>query len=190
MLKAPYERYPRYSQRPFPPYRFIQGKNPHPLQDPQGHSYGQPSEDPKILNPDKWYENETYLFGADLYNYAFFWESHESFESLWKRQQKNDPARHLLQGLIMISGAFLKWHAKNQQGLESLYAGGIGHLQEVLDGNTEFMGLNLMDHIAKLSNHFTEVIARPDKWPDPLLHYPFIVLAPTLKNKNRTIVRF
>lgn len=178
MIQAPDEHYRRYSQRPFPPYRFVVGVNPHPTEDPQGHSYGLQSEDPGILKPDKWPENETYLFGVDLYNYAFWWESHEVFESLWKRLAKDDPTSHFLQGLIKISAAFFKWNLKQQKGLEILYSGGIGHLQRVLDldNSTVYMGLNLMDHIAKLSIHFREVIAEFHKWPDPLVNYPFIVL--------------
>lgn len=171
-MKAPDTKYPRYSHKPFPPYRFIQGENPHPTEDPQGHSYDQPAEDPRILKPDKWYENETYLFGVDLYNYAFWWESHESFESLWQKVSKNDPTSHFLQGLIKISAAFLKWNLNQQRGLETLYSGGIGHLQKVLNHSTNYMGINLMNHISKLSIHFREVIAQPHKWPDPLIDYP------------------
>ena len=34
------ERYlPRYTRRPFPAYRFVPGKAPHPTCDPDGHSY-------------------------------------------------------------------------------------------------------------------------------------------------------
>lgn len=40
MIQAPDEHYHRYSQRPFPPYRFILGENLHPTEDPQGYSYG------------------------------------------------------------------------------------------------------------------------------------------------------
>ena len=81
-----------------------------------------------------------------------------------------------MQGLIKISAAFLKWHLKQQRGLEIHYVGGIGHLQKVLDNSTDYMGLNLMNHIAKVTIHFREVIAESHKWPDPLLNYPFIVL--------------
>ena len=176
ILKAPDEHYHRNSQRPFPPYRFVLGENPHPTEDSQGHSYGQPAEDPGILKPDKWYENATYLFGVDLYNYAFWWESHEIFESLWRKVPQADPTSHFLQGLIKISAAFLKWNLKQQKGLEILYSGGIGQLHKVLDNSTVYMGLNLMNHIAKVSIHFREVIAQPHKWPDPLIDYPFIVL--------------
>ena len=152
------------------------GENPHPTEDPQGHTYGQSAEKPEILKLDKWYENETYLFAVDLYNYAFWWESHEVFESHWKRLAKDDLTSTFLQGLIKTSAAFLKWHLKKQRGLETLYTGGIGHLQKVLDHSTEFMGLDLMNHIAKVSIHFREVIALPQQWPDPLIDYPFIIL--------------
>jgi len=176
MIKSPDEYYHRYSQRAFPPYRFVLGENPHPTEDPQGHSYGQSAEDPGIVKLDKWYENETYLFGVDLYNYAFWWESHEAFESLWKKVPKDGLTSNFLQGLIKTSAAFLKWHLKKQRGCETLYSGGIVHLQKVLDNSTEYMGLNLMNHIAKVSIHFREVIAEPNQWPDPFIDYPFIVL--------------
>jgi len=176
MIKAPDEHYHRYSQRPFPSYRFVSGENPHPTEDPQGHSYNMPEEDPGIFKPDRWYENKTYLFGVDLYNHAYWWESHEAFESLWKRLAKDDPTSAFLQGFIKISAAFLKWHLKKQRGLEILYTGGIGHLQKVLDNSSEFMGLNLMNHIAKVSIHFREVIAQPQLWPASQIDYPFIVL--------------
>ena len=39
-----------------------------------------------------------------------------------------------------------------------------------------YMGVNLTNHIAKVSIHFREVIAHPHKWSDPLIDYPFIVL--------------
>jgi len=168
--------HPRYCQRLFPSYRFVPGLNPHPIRDPLGHSYGQTIKDVGRLKEDSWYENEEYLFAVDLYNYAFWWEAHESFESLWQRIAKEDPTRDYLQGLIKISAAFLKWHLKQQRGCEILYIGGIGHLQEVLDSSTEYMGLNLMNHIAKVSIHFREVIAQPNQWPDSQIDYPFIVL--------------
>jgi len=176
MIKAPDEHYHRYTQRPFPPYRFVSGENPHPTEDPKGHSYCHSAEDPGIVKPDKWQRHETYLFAVDLYNYAFWWESHEAFESLWKRLDKDELTSNFLQGLIKTSAAFLKWHLKKQRGLETLYTGGIGHLQKVLNKSTEYMGLNLMNHIAKVSIHFREVIAQPHQWPDPLIDYPFIVL--------------
>ncbi len=175
-IKAPDEQHLRYSKIDFPPYRFIPGETLHPTENPHGHSYGKEDEGPEILDEKSWYENETYLFGVDLYNYAFWWESHEAFESLWKKVPKDGLTSNFFQGLIKISAAFFKWHLKQQRGCETLYSGGIVHLQKVLDNSTEYMGLNLMNHIAKVSIHFREVIAEPNQWPDPFIDYPFIVL--------------
>ena len=71
MIKAPDEHYQRYSQRPLPPYRFVLGENPHPTEESQGHSYRHGAEDPGIIKPDKWYENETYQYGVDLLTMHF-----------------------------------------------------------------------------------------------------------------------
>ena len=176
MIKAPDEKYSRYSQNKFPPYRFISGQMPHPKEHPKGYFYGLPEIEPKILNSKEWFRNEAYLFGVDLYNYAYWWESHETFESLWKKISKDETLSHFLHGLIKISAAFLKWHLKKQKGLEYLFSGGIGHLKLVCDEQEIYMGLNVMDHIAKLYNHFRIVMADPDQWPDPIQNYPFIIL--------------
>src|SRR5262249_51448551 len=61
--------WPRYSHRPFPSYRFIPGRSPHPRRDPQGHSYGQIEAEPVLLGPEQWRGADEYLYGIDLYNY-------------------------------------------------------------------------------------------------------------------------
>ena len=75
--------WPRYSARPFPPYRFIPGNNPHPRRHPQGHSFGCPEPSPEPYRPEDWCQSEDYRFGIDLYNFAYWWECHEVFEGFW-----------------------------------------------------------------------------------------------------------
>src|SRR5207245_9398720 len=55
--------WPRTSTRPFPPYRFVAGLNAHPRRDPKGHAYGQPETPPPYVAPERWREDETYLYG-------------------------------------------------------------------------------------------------------------------------------
>ena len=57
----------RYTKTKFPVYRFVPGLHPHPVNSPDGHSYG--SEDEEILkwNSDHWRQNEDYLYGCLLY---------------------------------------------------------------------------------------------------------------------------
>ena len=75
--------WPRYSTRPFPSSRFVPGKTPHPRRDPRGHSYEQPEPKQAEFAPAEWQQSEEYLYGIDLYNYAYWWECHEVFEGLW-----------------------------------------------------------------------------------------------------------
>ncbi|MBI4006737.1 MAG: hypothetical protein HY356_08705 [Gammaproteobacteria bacterium] len=44
----------RYSDRPFPPYRFIPGKTPHPTRDTEGHSYNKPAVHLASFDPVDW----------------------------------------------------------------------------------------------------------------------------------------
>jgi hypothetical protein len=37
------------------------------------------------------------------------------------------------------------------------------------------MGLNIVDHIQKLENHFKPILEKCN-WPDPLINYPYIIL--------------
>lgn len=166
----------RYSQRQFPPYRFIPGEHPHPTIDPQGHSYGREMEPSEDFDPRLWYENENYLYGVDLYNYAYWWEAHEALEGLWGNFSRGCLEGNFFQGLIQISAAFIKWHMQERRGVETLYTSGIKYLQSAGEENPFFMGVDLPDHVSRVSRRFHEVLGDTAQWPDPLKDYPFIVL--------------
>src|SRR5262245_4231065 len=80
---APDPAWPRYSATPFPRYRFVPGRSPHPRRDPKGHAYGTAEPKPPPPDPAKWRDNDLYLHGIDLYNFAYWWECHEALEALW-----------------------------------------------------------------------------------------------------------
>ena len=100
--------WPRWSTAPFPRYRFIPGKSPHPRRDRAGHSHGIPDPRPERLDPRDWALSRTYLRGVDLFNYAYWWESHEAFEALWRGAGQRGPEAELFQGLIQIAASELK----------------------------------------------------------------------------------
>ncbi len=168
--------YRRYSGVPFPPYRFIPGKSPHPTEDPKGHSFGKKEEPEAWHSPEEWPQNTAYLYGVDLYNHGYWWEAHEAWESLWRRPQANILTKKFLKGLIKISAAFLKWHLHQQRGMEELYNDGLMLLKDVLQEHEVYMGIDLNQHITALSRHFMQVVADTESWPEPLENYPFIVL--------------
>ncbi len=170
--------HPRYSARPWPAYRFVIGEAPHPTADPEGHSFGK-QEPAQILTMENWKENEDYLYGVDLYNYAYWWEAHEAFEGLWAEFPRGSPESDLLQGIIKISAGFYKWNLRNAVGVAHHYAGGTQLLKKAMAYSPVYMGIDLKEYLERLAKHFEVVLSQPGTWPDPLVNYPFIIL-----NKN------
>ncbi len=176
--------HPRYSTRPFPPYRFVLGENPHPTVDPDGHSYGK-EENPEVLTLQNWSTHETYLYGIDLYNYAYWWETHEVLEALWGQFPRGSRESDFLQGLIKIAAGFYKWHLRDIKGVQLHYAGGTELLNKAKGSSPMYMGIDLPEYLRRLAAHFESVgaqravpqqEAQPAVWPDPLAKYPFIIL--------------
>jgi len=66
---------------PFPAYVFIPGRFPHPTSGPVGHSYGVEPVVTEKIEPERWRECRPYLYGFDLFNAGFHWESHVAWES-------------------------------------------------------------------------------------------------------------
>jgi len=99
---------PRYTERPRPAYRHLPGQTPHPIRDPEGHSFGQKEPDLPDLNNIDWRECEHYLFGIDLFNEGYWWECHEILEGLWHASGIGSEVAHVLQAVIQCSAAHLK----------------------------------------------------------------------------------
>lgn len=104
---------PRYSQRPFPPYRYLpfQGAAtlPHPRNDPAGHSFDADEDYLPHFTPDDWVTCEPYLYGVDLFNHGFYWEAHEAWETVWRAAGGRDTCCGIfVQGLIQLAAAQLK----------------------------------------------------------------------------------
>jgi hypothetical protein len=133
---------PRRSSRPFPPYRFVPGLNAHPRRHPQGHAYGTPETPPPYVPPERWRENETYLYGVDLYNFAYWWECHEALEGLWHLTGHKGVEASFLQGVIQAAAANLKRHMGVPEGARRLGKEAVDRLRSV--GAPRFMGADLV----------------------------------------------
>ena len=99
---------PRYTDRAFPSYRFVPGQSPHPTRDPNGHSYSNPLEQLPPFDARDWQSCEEYLYGIDLFNYGYWWESHEALEPVWVAAEKQTETGFFIQGLIQVAIAHLK----------------------------------------------------------------------------------
>ena len=138
---------PRYAPgAALPPYRHVPGRTPHPVNHPEGHSFNQPEPPPTPLNPAGWRLNKIYLFGVDLYNQGYLWESHEAWESLWKTAGRRSIEGRFLQSLIFNSAALLKFHVGRAKGGVTHSRRAVAQLEAVLDaleGARSFMGVDL-----------------------------------------------
>ncbi|UVT15269.1 MAG: DUF309 domain-containing protein [Nitrospira sp.] len=131
---------PRYSTQPFPSYRFAPGLAPHPRRDPSGHSYGKPERKPTRFAVDEWQTSEDYLYGIDLYNFAYWWECHEVFEGLWHAFGHNSEQGNLFQALIQFAASNLKWSLGNETAARKLARNGLDRLQKV---PSPYMGIDV-----------------------------------------------
>ncbi len=168
----------RYTDIPFPPYRFIPGQHPHPTAHPDGHSYHPPGEpEPEATNhaPDAWRQSEEYLFGVDLYNHGYWWEAHESWEALWQLTDKKGVQGKFLQGLIQTGAAHLKFLLNHPRGFDRLRSSSRAYLDFVLEhgGKAVFMGLDVNDFNARVDAYYERLALGDDHAPD---HYPYIEL--------------
>jgi hypothetical protein len=104
---------------PFPPYAFIPGRFPHPTSDPAGHSFGIASVVPPSVEPERWQESRPYLYGIDLFNGGFYWESHVAWESLWMACGRKGMVADFLKGLIKLAAAGVKAMMGAPEGVKS-----------------------------------------------------------------------
>lgn len=154
---------PRYSQRPLPPYRFVPGLFPHPVRDPQGHSYlsAHHLHRQERWEAEHWRSLEDWLYGVDLFNRYYFWESHHAWEGLWSVAERDGAPRLLLQGLIQVAAACLKAHMGVLTGTRMLSAEGLAKLRRVEARQSCLLGLDLSVIVAEFEGYFVRVISDP-----------------------------
>jgi hypothetical protein len=152
-----------------PPYAFVPGRFPHPESDPAGHSFGVDRGAAEPLDPDRWQASRPYLYGFDLFNNGFYWESHVTWESLWLAAHRKGPVADFLKGLIRLAAAGVKHAEGRPRGVASHAARAAELWQQVGRAlgseKTPFAGFLLTSLIA-----LAEAIGR-EGWPEtpPLL---------------------
>jgi hypothetical protein len=93
---------------PFPAYTYVPGQKPHPVSDPAGHSHGRKPELVAALEPGEWQRHPIYKFGIDLFNHGYYWEAHETWESVWHACGRTGVAADFLKALIKLAAAGVK----------------------------------------------------------------------------------
>ena len=142
----------RYTNRAFPPYRFIPGESPHPTRDPDGHSYKNMSEQLKSFENKQWQSCDAYLYGIDLFNYGYWWEAHEALEAVWIVAGRKTETGLFTQGLIQVSVAHLKKH----QGFDDVAKRiAIEGLEKMMRKENIYLGIDVSKFRSHVESYFT-----------------------------------
>lgn len=146
--------WPRYSSRPFPPYRFVPGLHPHPHRDPGGHSYGTEAVTLGHWSPMEWRSLGPYLYGIDLYNFAYWWEAHEVLEGLWHAAGRTSPHARFVQGIIHVSAANLNLHRGNLAAGRRQARRGIDRLRQ--HAGQVWMGIDVDEFVGDVEGYLAD----------------------------------
>lgn len=153
--------WPRYSTRPFHPYRFVPRAGRHPYRHPKGHSHGQGLPDASAFPPEAWQGSEEYRFGIDLYNHAYWWEAHEILEEIWHRVGHDTLQGQFLQGLIQLAAGLLHRFGGRDKPFRVQVCAGLDRMRQVPD---HYMGVD----VARLRQEFEAILEDPER-PYPLI---------------------
>jgi hypothetical protein len=102
---------------------------------------------PASWSPDRWQDNELFLYGIDLFNHGYWWEAHAEWESLWRTCDRGASEEVFLRGLIQLSAACLKRSLGKERGARRLAEAAVAKLRRVpaLSGSEHYMGVDTLD---------------------------------------------
>lgn len=131
----------RYSQRPFPAYRYLPGQAPHPTRDPDGHSYNSGEISLDSFDSGDWQSCDEYLYAIDLLNHGYWWEAHESLEAIWFAAGQRETRTGLfIQGLLQIGIGAMKQHLGQTDAAIRLWRSG---LDKISIPEEHFLGIDV-----------------------------------------------
>jgi predicted metal-dependent hydrolase len=87
---------------PLPNRRYVPGEMPHPR-----HLSASVIPTLALATVDSIWLDTRWLYGLDLFDAAFYWESHEVWEELWHTLGKTEPDAQLIQGMIQLAASLL-----------------------------------------------------------------------------------
>jgi predicted metal-dependent hydrolase len=108
----------RYApERELPPYTYVPGRAPHPVNDPRGHSFGMHPAPASPPDPDDARSCPEFLWGVDLFNHGYYWEAHEAWEAVWIAAGRTTPEARFVQALIKLAAAGVKAREGRPEGV-------------------------------------------------------------------------
>lgn len=92
----------------------------------------------EALSQENFSQNEGYLYGIDLFNNGYYWESHVWWEALWNEAGRKGEMADFLKGLIKLGAGGVKM-ALSQENISQ------GHIDRAVE---------LLNPLAKNYHHF------------------------------------
>lgn len=137
-----------------PKYRFVPKIFPHPTKSEEGHSFNQSSDLPLSRKE----RQRCWGLGLDLFDYRYYWEAHECWESLWHVYKATEREGIVLQGMIQLSASILKRHMGHSRQAEKLFNRASSLL--TLSTSEEWHGLNITSSLLSVSSFHSS-----GEWP-------------------------
>lgn len=151
-------------ERPLPSYAHVPGETPHPLSDPQGHSFNSDQSVPMLIHEDNWQQSKDYLFGIDLFNHGYYWEAHETWEGLWHVAGRSGPIADFLKGLIQLAVTGVKIKQGLKDVAQRKQSRAIELIQQARDAIEEdhFLGFSLERLLSEISLSIETIALSPE----------------------------
>ena len=137
---------PRLTDGALPTYSYVPRLFPHPIREPDGHSFGR--HEPRVELPNgNLSQCNQYLCGIDLFNHGYYWESHESWEAVWHAFERTTINARFVQGLIKIAAAGVKAREGNENGIERHAGRAVALFEQCCGIDDSFTGFPVRDLI-------------------------------------------
>lgn len=130
---------PRLTSRSLPSSPFLPGRTARPVEDRR---------EIPFVPPERFRENEEFLFGIDLFNHGFYWEAHEAWEGVWRRCARGTVQHVFLQGLIQITASYLKRVLDEARAADDLLDRGCRRLENLAVERVPFHGVRVQEFAA------------------------------------------
>ncbi|MAA76045.1 MAG: hypothetical protein CMN28_15215 [Salinisphaeraceae bacterium] len=112
---------PRYSERPLPRYRYLPGRDPHPVDDDEGHGLDAPA----IVQARAFSEVlADWRYAIDLFNHGYWWEAGRYFSALRHARGAPDSIEILRLAADTLLKRRMGWRSAVAQGRSAILKAG------------------------------------------------------------------
>ena len=147
---------PRYTHICLPEIKFIPGKTNNII-NPSIQSHIPEISEPSIeFTAQNWMQSERYLYGIDLFNYGYYWETHEVWEKIWLKLGRPSLTGIFIQGMIQLSVALLKKINSTHHGADLLKSKAI---PKILSQKDIFLGIDIKNIVEQFNDFMDDYSA-------------------------------